>query len=115
MGRADTYVLIVEDNPLTAAEMENIVQDLGYGVVGPMLNLQDALDAAKIEDLHFALLDFDLGNGTDATPIAEALTTRGVRFAFVTGTNPTVIHALFKSALVIPKPARSSDLASLGS
>lgn len=111
MVRADTNVLIVEDNPFIAETMGDMVHKLGYAVVGPMLNLNDALDRVKLPNLHFALLDFDLGHGTDATPIAEALTARGVPFVFTTGTNPRVIHALFKLAKVIAKPVGSSDLA----
>lgn len=103
-------ILIVEDDVLIALLMEELVRNLGHSVIGPMHNLNDGLDHARADEVDFALLDFDLGNGTDATPIAEALSDRAIPFAFATSSNPTVIQTLFASAPVLPKPISSSAL-----
>ena len=108
MANVTRRILIVEDNPVLAQAIADLVQSMGYEVVGPLHNLDDALDHAKV---HFALLDFDLGNGTDATPVAKTLAERGVPFAFTTATEVSVIRKVFERAIVIPKPVAPADLA----
>ena len=111
MANANRRILIVEDNPLLAQAIADLVQSMGYEVVGPVLNLDEALDRAKREAVHFALLDFDLGNGTVATPVAKTLAKRGVPFAFTSSTDVSVIRKVFQHAVVIPKPVAPADLA----
>ena len=111
MSNAHIRILIVEDNPLLALAMRDMVEDMGYGVVGPLLNFRDGLDYAKISDVQFALLDFDLGNCKTAAPIAETLAARGVPFVFISGTDASVIRAAFVRAIVIAKPVAPRDLA----
>lgn len=110
MAHSLTRILIVEDNALLALEMEALVEDLGYWVIGPIQNLQDGLDHARADDFEFALLDFDLGHGTDATPIAEALSARGIPFAFTTGSDPGIIRKAFGVATIIAKPVSEGQL-----
>ena len=110
MATSTTRILIVEDDPLTALLMEAMVEDMGYWVIGPMRNLRDGLDHAKYDVLDFALLDFNLGAGTDSIPIAEALSARGIPFAFSTGTAPETVHAAFADAAILRKPVQPSDL-----
>ena len=105
-----TNILIIEDNVLVGLMLQDIVEDLGYRVVGPYLNLHDGLDHASRDDLDFALLDFDLGDGTDAIPIAEALTRRGIPFAFTSGTSPRVIRDFLPGAMIIGKPVTETEL-----
>jgi DNA-binding response OmpR family regulator len=104
MARPTRNVLVVEDDFLLASLLEDTVKDLGYAVVGPYSGLADGLKAARSPDIDFALLDFDLGEGSDSTPIAEALAARGLEFAFMTGTDPEVIRATFAQAIVLAKP-----------
>ena len=103
-------ILIIEDNVLLGLWLEDVVQDLGYWVVGPYVNLHDGLAHASNDDLDFALLDFDLGEGTDAIPIAEELTRRGIPFAFTSGTSPEVIRDFIPDATVLGKPVTEVDL-----
>lgn len=113
MPTSVTRILIVEDNPLTAAIMSIMVGDLGYLVIGPTLNLNDGLDHANEDEIDFALLDFDLGNGTDATPIAETLLARHVPFAFTTASDADMLRRLFGQVQVVGKPIREADLRQL--
>ena len=73
-------VLIVEDNLLIGMMLEQMVFELGHIVLGPYSNLNDGYDHARHDMVDFALLDFDLGEGTDALPIAEVLTSRHATF-----------------------------------
>ncbi len=108
-----TRVLIVEDDPIVASMMEVVVEDFGYQIVGPAFNFQSALRSAHTEEVDFALLDFDLGNGRDAAPIASVLAERGIPFAFTTGNCPAIIRKLFADAPVVSKPIDDDELLDL--
>ena len=108
-----TRVLIVEDDAITAAMMEAIVEDLGYEVVGPSSDFKAALDAARGDELDFALLDFNLGQGQDAGPIASILADRGIPFAFTTGAAPALIREAFDRTPIISKPVVEEELIDL--
>ena len=83
MGR--WRVLIVEDEALVAACLEDDLRDAGCEPVGPATTVDAALDLARSADpLHAALVDLNL-HGRDSTPVADALRARGVPFAFATG------------------------------
>lgn len=105
-----TKVMIVEDDPLIALMMEQMVEDLGYWVVGPLHCLQDAIDHANDDDIDFALLDFNLGNGTDAIPVVEVLRSRGLPFVITTGTSPDLIRQQLPDCTIIGKPVVESEL-----
>lgn len=77
-------VLIVEDDPFIAMEFETEFLDAGFAVIGPVGNVQQALEEAKNNRIDFASLDYNLGHETSA-PIAHALDKKGVRFVYVTG------------------------------
>ena len=106
-------ILIVEDNFLIALMLEQMVAELGHRVLGPYLNLNDGYDHALQDAVDFALLDFDLGEGTDTLPIAEVLTARRIPFAFVSGNDPVEIWHHIAGAEIISKPVTERELARL--
>lgn len=103
-------ILIVEDNFLIALMLEQMVAELGHLVLGPYSKLNDGYDHARHDMVDFALLDFDLGEGTDTLPIAEVLTTRRIPFAFVSGNDPVEIWRHIAGAKIISKPVTESEL-----
>ena len=105
-----TRILIVEDDAIIALMMESIVEDLGYQVVGPSTDFDTALHAAQSDDLDFALLDFNLGHGQNAGPIATILEGRGIPFAFTTGASPATIRQAFRQTPIISKPVVEEEL-----
>ena len=46
-------LLIVEDDPVVGLVIEEMVRDQGWQVVGPVRRLEEAIEAAKSEDLDF--------------------------------------------------------------
>lgn len=76
-------VLIVEDAVLLAMELETGLSDAGAQIIGPAYELEEAL-ALLDQPIDAAVLDANL-NGYSVTPVAEALTARGVPFVFATG------------------------------
>lgn len=78
-------ILVVEDELLLAMMLEDMIFELGHQVVGPALNLSDALSLAKDETLDCAIIDLNLGRGVLSTPVAEILRERNIPFALSTG------------------------------
>lgn len=77
-------VLVVEDEPVVAMCLEDILDALGCVPVGPAARLSEGLELARSAALDAAILDINLG-GERSMPIAEALRLRGIPFAFATG------------------------------
>ncbi len=69
-------VLVVEDEPLFAAQLEALLEDLGYRVLGPAANATAALAAVRQAPAppDLALLDIDLGpSSLNGIELAQAL------------------------------------------
>lgn len=77
-------ILLVEDEPMIAFALEDMVLELGFEVVGPAFRLSEALDLAGSEQFDVAVLDVNL-NEQRSFPIADLLRSRGIPFLFATG------------------------------
>ena len=102
-------VLIVEDEPLVAVDLESTLTDLGYRVVSKALNLVDGLILAEELDLDAAVLDINLA-GLTSSRIADVLDRRGVPFLLVTGYTGAGIPVRLRNSLRIGKPFEESEL-----
>jgi CheY-like chemotaxis protein len=80
----DKRILVLEDEPLVAMLLEEILLDLGCVVVGPAYTLAEGLRLATSEALDGALLDVNL-NGDMSDGVAEILRERGIPYALATG------------------------------
>ncbi len=78
-------VLIVEDEFMIAMEIESVVLDAGFDVLGPAADVESALALIDANSPDIGLLDVNLGHGTTSTPVAERLTEVGVPFILCTG------------------------------
>ncbi len=77
-------VLLVEDEALIALHTQDVLCEGGYEVVGPADRLDEALDLARSEQLHAAVLDVNLA-GEFVWPVADILFERGIGFLLLTG------------------------------
>jgi len=102
-------ILVVEDTLLVAEMIEDALHDLGCDVIGPAPRLQRGLALAGEAGLDGALLDVNLA-GERCFPIADALTERGVPFAFLTGYGDAGIPPEYQ---LVPRLAKPFDLRSL--
>jgi DNA-binding response OmpR family regulator len=73
-------VLIVEDEFLIAMDLQLMLEDCGWRVIGPVATVRHALALLESERPSVALLDVNLGPEL-ATPVAVALQACGVPFA----------------------------------
>ena len=78
-------ILIVEDEPLTAFDNENILSDAGYEIVATVDDLEEALAALEREEVHLVLSDLRLRKQQTGIDLANLAKTRGVPTLFATG------------------------------
>ena len=103
-------VLIVEDELLIAMLVEQMLEDLGYAVVGPALTVAEALSLSEREDFDCAVLDMNLGHGISSAPVADALRAKGVPFIFASGYGSNAAVDNLSAAPVLKKPFLTHDL-----
>lgn len=102
-------VLLVEDEPLIALMIEDMLADLGLEVARAAATLAQAMRAAEEADVDLALLDINL-KGEQSFPAAEILRRRGIPFLFVTGYGALGIHGTDFQTVVLQKPFASPEL-----
>ena len=103
-------ILIVEDEPLIAMDLEDIVTDTVRA---------DCVLAATVEDglrwvaagVDFAMLDIDLGRNRETSfPIALGLLQVGIPFCFVSA-RASQLPAVFSGVPRVAKPYRAMEIA----
>jgi CheY-like chemotaxis protein len=78
-------ILIVEDEPLTAFDNENILGDAGYEIVATVDDLDEALAALESEEIHLILSDVRLKKQQTGIKLARVAKAKGVPTLFATG------------------------------
>jgi DNA-binding NtrC family response regulator len=98
-------ILIVEDEPYIALELQTSVEDAGGKVVGPAGTVSAALALLETSVVAAAILDVQLSD-RDVTPVAEALIALRVPFVFHSGVGvPPDLQPRCRDAVVFKKPA----------
>lgn len=77
-------VLIVEDQPLLALALSDLLDRLGYLPLGPARTLDEAYQSLDSPHIDAVLLDRDLG-GECSQPFADMLQRMKIPFAWATG------------------------------
>lgn len=97
-------ILIVEDTPLVAMELEQILEEAGYVVIGPAMSLDSGLELAGTERVDAAVLDVNLA-GRLVFPLAERLAETGIPILFCTGYERGILNGTaFENYPCIAKP-----------
>lgn len=104
-------VFIVEDEIMVAFEMVDLLEDMGFEIVGPSIHLEDAESIAKRQDIDIAFLDVNLGSGKTSQPVAETLRGRGIPFVFITAYDRDQIDFIASEDKVLKKPLSGDMLA----
>jgi CheY-like chemotaxis protein len=98
-------LLIVEDEPFIAADLESLTRELGHEVVGVADSKAMALDLARSAAPDGAFLDLKLRDGFTGAEIARVLADDfHLPFAFVTGNAEQLPVGAYGAVLVIAKP-----------
>ena len=107
-------ILVVEDEPLIAMDMEMMVEDAGHHVIGEATSLYDAEQWNDELEPHLAFVDVQLARHTSGLDVSKLIQKRwpNTIIVFVTA-NPKIIPDGFDGAHgVIPKPLSRSGFLS---
>jgi len=102
-------LLIVEDEPLIAMDLEEIFTSAGFEVVGTASSVEEAFEKIRTTRPEIVTLDLNL-MGTRSYPVADCLVAEGIPFVFCTGYFGTErFPDRHKNVPVLPKPVHSVD------
>lgn len=103
-------VLVVEDEPMIAMVVEDSIEMLGFEVVGPVAQHDEALALADAGDFDCAILDVNIRGGT-SYDVAELLLSRGCPFVLATGYSDWSIpqHLVGEKRLAKPYSSRQIE------
>jgi len=110
---SDIRILIVEDDPFIAMDIETAVADQ----LGPAAELivvdsvSQAQRAATAAELSCALLDIDVVGGK-TFDVAANLLRKGTPFAFVSGSTPTDVPEPLRQVRFLRKPFSTREITS---
>jgi DNA-binding response OmpR family regulator len=102
-------VLIVEDEPLLAWALEELLVESGFAIAGVASRLKKALAIIESGVCDGAILDANLA-GVSVEPAASALAARGLPFIILSGYSPDERHGAFSNAPRLQKPCRPERL-----
>ncbi|MEA9481216.1 response regulator [Xanthomonas campestris] len=103
-------VLVVENDDMNAMLLEMQLIQAGAVVVGPVGEVDDALQLIEADAPDTAVLDYRLGNGQTSEPVARRLTERGIPFVLATGVASASIPHGFERGVILTKPYMSDEL-----
>ena len=109
MRGSELRVLVVEDEAIIAALIENALVEGGCSVVGPVATLGAALETIEKTRIDAALLDISI-NGRNTYPIADVLAGRGIPFIFVSGFTRKDLPHRYRHCAHVAKPFAPSTI-----
>jgi CheY-like chemotaxis protein len=104
-------ILVVEDELLIAMELESMLEDGGYEVLGPVTTVAAALAILTHQRPDACVLDFNL-RGEHVTPVARVLKAEGVPFLLSSAYEQAKFDddVAFTGAINVGKPASQERL-----
>jgi CheY-like chemotaxis protein len=98
-------LLLVEDEPFIALDLQMLTTSAGHEVVGVADTLQGALDMAAAQSPDAALVDINLRDGFSGVRISQALSGGGaMAVGFVTGNAEQIPPDFAGAVAVLEKP-----------
>src|SRR5689334_962799 len=102
-------VLVVEDEYLIRMLLEDMLDELGYGVAAAVGTISEARQFATSGDFNAAILDVNL-DGEEISPVADILAKRGLPFVFVTGYGERSLPEPYRGRPALQKPFQAEQL-----
>ena len=102
-------VLIIEDEPLIALSLEDVLINAGFQIAGLAGKLEKALALIESGACDVAIVDANLA-GVSASPAAIALAALRLPYIVMSGYLPEQMQGDFPGAHFIQKPCRSELL-----
>ncbi|WP_166144528.1 response regulator [Methylosinus sp. RM1] len=102
-------VLVVEDEPLIALALEEMLAEHGYRVVASAQTVAVALRHVAETQFDVALLDLRIG-AESVEPVADRLDAMGAAFVFATGYGRSALPPAHSARPIVEKPFRTEAL-----
>src|SRR5262245_2101210 len=102
-------VLVVEDEYLIRMLLEDMLDELGYGVAAAVGTISEARKIAADGEFNVAILDVNL-DGQEIYPVADILAQRGLPFVFVTGYGERSLPEAYRGRPALQKPFQAEHL-----
>jgi two-component SAPR family response regulator len=107
---SDIRVLLVEDEPLVAMEVADLLSEAGAIIVGPCATARRAMDLLHVNEVDVAIIDFVLADD-NSEALQSALDRKGIPFIVLTGYPPVLVRRN-TGQKVLSKPTTSKLLLS---
>ncbi|MEQ1718967.1 MAG: response regulator [Hyphomicrobium sp.] len=102
------HILIIEDEPLIALDVETAVRLAGAGLVSAAQTVEQALTMVEAPGLAGAIVDLRL-QGQSVREVVKRLTERSIPFIFYTGADDIPTARSWPAVPVVSKPAAPQD------
>ena len=102
-------ILLLEDEPLIAIDVEDLLHRAGWTDVTTFSSCNDADQWLKANTPTLAIIDPQLRDGY-CTGVARTLSDRSVPFILYSGYCSADLHIEFKAGILLPKPAEPEKL-----
>jgi diguanylate cyclase (GGDEF)-like protein len=106
-------VLVLEDDAMVSMLLEDMLEDMGCRVIGPLDAAAATMALIEREAPQVGLLDVHLGAGEKTYGIARVLAGRGIPFAFVTGDGAARLPEEFNDRPLLQKPFQIATMVKL--
>ena len=108
-GTQTPRILIVDDEPMIAFDLQELIIDAGFASAGVAGRLEAALAVIESGACDAAILDANLA-GVSASPAAAALVARGLPFIVLSGYSAWQHQDAFPGAVFLQKPCGPARL-----
>ena len=108
-GLKGSTALVLEDEPIIAFTLEDILLEMGCATVHVASHLSEAERLLLSEATDFAVLDVNI-HGQRSYPVADILSQSGVRFIFATGYGELEHPPRYSATTTVTKPYSLNDL-----
>ena len=102
-------VMLLEDEAIIAFSVEDMLIELGCSIVGPAMNLDEAMALATNAEIDAAVLDINI-NSDRSYGVARELQRRDVPFVFASGYDESGVSWDGIPVEILPKPYRKDQL-----
>ena len=102
-------ILLVEDEPIIALDLEMFLSNQGYEVAGPFYSVADTLAQLPSLALAGAILDVHV-RGETSFPVADRLLEVGTPFVLMSGNSRWLLPKRFRNHPFFAKPFRRQEL-----
>lgn len=109
-SRKPQILMIVEDDALVAIVLHDELEEAGYKILDLTDRQDDALQVAKAEKPHLALVNISLAGDDDGIELSEHLKAMGIPVLLISGQASRASSAKTVAIGSMPKPYNAAEM-----